>query len=407
MRSNRFIPLVLMIALGSCSELYDGYHPEVNEEYLVVEGKITDDPGPYYVKLFKAVPYSNDLEFYKYDPEPEKKAVVKLFSDKGEEITLNELRNNPGTYATEGGDIKGETGHAYWIRIETQKGDIYESVPSILMEAPDITNLSAVRAEKTYLDESLPGGSTFIIRHGMELSCDVTGHSSAKYIKINTRVIQQSTFYLDSIYYNTMNAFQPDKSVFLDEVEDTMFCVGIRMADPVPNIVGMGNTGSFSVAGAVPLGFSIVYGANMNFDTTVLYGLSEYHYMDGEPFFYDSLIVFKCHLDQNNRFLIDIQAYFMDDDVYEYYRNLKNQVTAQNKIFDPIPLQLTANMKCTSQPGKNVFGIFTVASEASRQFNVHYRGISIAPEVEKLNDYYPIDASYCTGDRPPFWQPYF
>src|SRR4030042_3619027 len=94
MYSHRLIILAIAIGLCSCKELYDEYHAEISEEYLVGEGMISDDPGPYYITISKAIPYSNDLELYNYNPEIERNAVVKIRSDKGEEVVLSELPDN-------------------------------------------------------------------------------------------------------------------------------------------------------------------------------------------------------------------------------------------------------------------------------------------------------------------------
>jgi len=113
MYRRSLIILALVISLFSCKELYD-YQAETSGDYIVVEGMITDDPGPYRVTLSKAIAFSNDLRLYNFSPEKETGAMVTIKSDKGEEAILFEEERKPGTYATRAGDLTGEVGHRYW-----------------------------------------------------------------------------------------------------------------------------------------------------------------------------------------------------------------------------------------------------------------------------------------------------
>ncbi|MBN2273557.1 MAG: DUF4249 family protein [Bacteroidales bacterium] len=398
---------VIPACLFSCRELYDDFQPELNAEYLVVEGMITDDPGPYYVKLYKAMAYRNDMQLYEYDPEPETQAVVRIRSDKGEDVVLYEL--TPGTYATLQEELSGEIGHSYWLYIETLNGDIYESLPSILMEKPDVPGLYATPAEKSIVNENLPGGPQFVTQEGLQITCDVFNNSNANYVKVELRTFSPSFYFADSAFTEVANPVLLESGYrpFFYHKRDSLYCWSLRPADIKPCIAGTGSSSASSLVTGIPLGFiamNIPYASN---DTIMHYMYDGYtiHDVDAE---FDSVIIQEVviRVFYSSYYITDIKAYAINDTIYEYYRNLKIQVTAGNKIFDPVPAELTGNIRCLSDPGKNIYGIFTVASIMKRQFFIRWSGTYDLPVVEKLDDYFPVESSGCVTELPGFWRRY-
>ncbi len=96
-------------------------------ETLVVEGMITNDPGPYTIYLSKTTSASDPQE------NPFINAEVKITDDHGYEETFSQ--NEPGVYITDSLGIQGIVGRKYKIIIETTEGDVYESEYSELKES--------------------------------------------------------------------------------------------------------------------------------------------------------------------------------------------------------------------------------------------------------------------------------
>lgn len=407
---RKIIILVLFTCLFSCRELYNDYQSELNEEYLVVEGMISDDPGPYYVSIVKALAYSNDMKLYEYRPEPETQAAVWIRSDKGEDVAMVEVDGQPGTYATRQEEITGQVGHSYWIRIETQQGEIYESYPSMLMEKPDVPNLYAAVAENIIVDESLPGGPRFVTQEGMQITCDVLNNSNANYVKIDLRTFSPRFYYADSTFSESIDpmwildsAYQPLRY----RKADTLYCWILRSADAEPHVVGTGNKSSGSLVMGIPLSFIRRNGPFSSTDT-IIHDVNERYTIQDIGIAVDSLTIQEIVIDifYSSYYIADVRAYAINDTIYEYYRNLKNQVTANNKIFDPIPANLDGNIRCLSNPGKNIYGIFTVASVMKKQFFIRLRGYEDITYVEELDDYFPVQTSGCVSEMPGFWRKY-
>src|SRR5579872_4215502 len=84
---------------------------------FVVDGMISDGPGPYTVRISNGLTILPDTTYNN----PVQKANIKLYDDEGNTEDFTET--DPGVYVT-GNVIQGKVGHAYYIVIETQEGKI-------------------------------------------------------------------------------------------------------------------------------------------------------------------------------------------------------------------------------------------------------------------------------------------
>ncbi len=119
MKIRHALALLLLLMQFSCVEKY---WPELGGKYdqaLVVDGMITDKPGPYTVKLS----LSSGVEFPK--PKPYTGCAVSIIAGDGTSELLTE--NEPGVYTSSSQGIRGEIGQKYRISIRTPDGQTYES----------------------------------------------------------------------------------------------------------------------------------------------------------------------------------------------------------------------------------------------------------------------------------------
>ncbi len=122
----------LLLSFESCVEPVT---PMLNvsdtESVLVVEGQITNEVGPFRVKLTKSIPV--DVNYYS---QPELDADVRIDDDKGNTFQL--LGDNSGLYETVDKNLIGVTGNTYSLSIRTADGMQYESTAELMQEVPDI-----------------------------------------------------------------------------------------------------------------------------------------------------------------------------------------------------------------------------------------------------------------------------
>ena len=139
MQVNRYkiiqltLAFTLLFVATSCVE---EYWPEIDSnsnQLLVVDGKITNFPGPYTVKLSLSSTLL-DTAFI-----PQTLAKVTILDDQGNQEVL--IENYPGIYQTSLGGIQGVIGRSYKINIVLNNGNTYESDYEKLLSPVEIEDV--------------------------------------------------------------------------------------------------------------------------------------------------------------------------------------------------------------------------------------------------------------------------
>ena len=135
----RFFSLTLLLLLLLAVSCVTEFQPDSISipAALIVEGLITNQPGPYFVKLTRTADYS-----YKSLNLLETGASVTISDDLGNKETLREASTG-GTYQTSATGIQGIVGRTYKVTIRTRNGEQYESDPEQLKGAPAIDRIYA------------------------------------------------------------------------------------------------------------------------------------------------------------------------------------------------------------------------------------------------------------------------
>lgn len=141
-REWSLIPMFLMH--GCISE----FVPEIKEEeeLLVVEGLITDQPGINTIKLSKSLPMGQ-----KSDARPMAGCIVTLTDNLGNVYPLNETA--AGTYVTDSATFTGRVGRFYTLQIATNEDNNSLTYESSLMEMKSVPPVDSVYYEKKVVEE--------------------------------------------------------------------------------------------------------------------------------------------------------------------------------------------------------------------------------------------------------------
>ncbi|MGV3641810.1 MAG: DUF4249 domain-containing protein, partial [Adhaeribacter sp.] len=139
---NRLL-LCLPFLASACIEPLD-LRPQPGDKLLVVDGLVTNEAGPYTVRLSRTAPYSAYSEPWNT---AERGAVVTITDDQGQVEKLSET--SPGIYQTSGQGLQGQVGRSYTLHISTKAGKTYQSQPQLLAPVSDIDSLyTEVRQQK-------------------------------------------------------------------------------------------------------------------------------------------------------------------------------------------------------------------------------------------------------------------
>ncbi len=144
LRKLSWLTWVLLIG---CVDPYD-YPFEEKTNYLVVEGRITTEPGPHAVTLTTTRNIKNEENAFKLR---EQNATVTISTSSGRVEKLAE-RDSSGIYYTSA-DFRGQVGETYRLNFVLENGLSYESDEVELLPMPPIDSISISYGSKKYISQ--------------------------------------------------------------------------------------------------------------------------------------------------------------------------------------------------------------------------------------------------------------
>ena len=124
------------ILFSSCIDRINIKVPDSYSSQLVVDGLVTDEQGPYTIKLSKATRVE---KFLLLNTEVVSNARITISDNAGTSEILTEME--PGTYQTKVSGIHGVVGRSYSVKIETKDGRIFESIPDTMSPVGELDDL--------------------------------------------------------------------------------------------------------------------------------------------------------------------------------------------------------------------------------------------------------------------------
>jgi hypothetical protein len=142
--SRSMLLFLLLFITGCVTE----FIPEIEEEQelLVVEGIITDQPGINRIKLSKSLPLGQ-----KSEARPVSGCIVEISDNLGNTYRLTE--EEAGTYVTDPENFKGKPGRFYTLQIATDAGFNNRNYRSFQMEMKPVPPIDSLYYEKKLIRE--------------------------------------------------------------------------------------------------------------------------------------------------------------------------------------------------------------------------------------------------------------
>lgn len=317
--------LLFCLSLQSC---IDEYLPNLDQynNYLVVDGVITNNPGPYEVKL--------SFSSHVYNPVilPYEGAVVKVLDNEDNEFYFQEVE--PGIYSSSPDEFQGIVGRKYKLIINHDEKEYQSS----WQELTDPLGIENVYTEL----EVHPTSSDFYTEYGYQFFVDSEeADTDSTYLmwRINGTYKYQADFLIWYIYDNHLLSDFPD--------HDSLFTC--YSSDNISGIYTL-DLSDFStpVAKHIPL----------NFVSTLQRKLSIRY----------SLLV--------NQFSLTYSA-------YNYFNQLSELNFDQGELFDKQPYQVQGNVSNVNEE-ETVLGYFLVAGSSSKRIFVD------RPPASDVKFYYDV-----------------
>ncbi len=319
--------VITMIALSACVSPIDFNAPPANYQ-IIIEGMISDDPGPYTVKVSRSMDLDTDTLVINYVQH----ATIKLFDDNGNVETLKEVES--GTYQT-AGLIQGQIGHSYYIQIQTLEGRIYESEPDRINPGGEVENIR-------YEFE----GRTVKTAYG-QLPADVFN------VYIDAHAVTGDNNYARWRYTGR-------HKLVTNPEERTVWSEGFRLKAPPPcsgYVVGPGTGGGNLVR--VGECTCCTCWISQNESAPVL---SDRQFASGNEF--RNIKVGEVPVDNNTfayRYMVQVDQFSLSKNAFEFFNLVRAQKEKASSIFQPPFGELKGNVKGVNND-QPVVGIFWATS---------------------------------------------
>jgi hypothetical protein len=364
MRFFNYIVLGLLF-FGACVDPADIDIPPFQYQ-IVVDGYITNEPGPYTVKMYRSRPLDEaDLDRLI----PERFAKVFIRDDQGNSELLTETE--PGVYVTSESGIQGVIGRSYYVEITTIDNKQYQSEPDLIKPVGEVT---AINYE--YVDANIEG--KLDEGDGFTIYADATGIPGVEDLvrlrmiatyQVKTfpekRTIRTEAGIIPAPFPCSGYINQDDRLV---KVNECSCCdCWVNVYDQVPSIT------------------------DEQFTTNDLFIGKEVGFVDAtRRTLYD-----KIH--------VEVQELSLTPDTYRFWKLVRAQKLGVSNIFQPPSGKLQGNIKAINST-EEVLGIFWAAGINKKSIFIDRTDVPYqVPPIDTL-------AAPClfftnsTNQKPSFWQ---
>lgn len=335
MRTRATILLMLIMMHGCVDPL--PYAVKGGENVLVVDGMMTDGPGPYTVRLFLAGDPLQDQRF----PTMVDRASVSIIDDEDREFDLPEVA--PGIYQSDPNHLRGEAGRTYWLKVLLRDGAEFHSSKETILPPGDINRIH-YRYESDVMnstDPALPQDA-------------VTFYVDAKSDQVNTKGLQR--WVSSGIYEIATFPWLRTKwdSALQKEVPDPLPCSGYISVNYTLQQVDTCACCTCWVYES-PRDVAIASGqftSNNEFRNIQVARLA----VDPWRFF--------------RKYRIEVEQLSVSEEVYEFWKRVRAQREGTGSLFQPNATKVKGNITSIGRPDLEVFGIFTATSVTRSSLSV-------------------------------------
>jgi hypothetical protein len=368
---NRIIILFisLTILLGSCYEPYN-VKVDSNQTVLVVNGMITNESTSYQILLNYAAPFNSGSTGI-----PADNAVVYVTDNIGIIYPFSNTGN--GIYLSNPSQFTGQPGNAYKLHIKTSDGYEYESGSQELF--PEAYQ-DKTYSEFDYKEVLNKSNGSYALSHGGDILVDIANHSDTlpRY-RFTSNLITQ-------YFYDYSQPYQ--KPVYY-------YCWQTDNANPDINLTG----GKYSINSA---------SINKHFvcfvdDNLIYYGLTYTAGYQGEGLPYIAIPTWNYKSCVVTKRILCLIQYTINEETYEYYRNMNLQLQSEGKLFDPIAAQIIGNIKCVTDPFIKVFGFFEASSLSRSAYKIDFRNLTDNQPSLTETSILPAEPNGCEIDNMPLF----
>ncbi|MCB2196737.1 MAG: DUF4249 domain-containing protein [Bacteroidetes bacterium] len=280
---------------------------------LVVDGLISNNPGPYTVEISFSTPVND------YQRIPYQDCIVSIIENESTYETLNEIE--PGVYVSSEDGIKGTIGNTYSLSIETPDGKTYLSAPQRIQPFVGIDSIHEkliYKNDDSYV-RGLPGYQFYVTSQIAEN--------------------KDSYFLWKMIETFEYTANRKLATMFNVDLETLTYYMGLNRCWKTQNVTYC------YAAKTTNLSIPQIRNQPLHFVGTDTKRLQE-------------------------RYSLLVEQYSIDEEAYQFWKNIEDQFSQENFLTVEQPIDIVGNIKNTNDQFEPVYGYFTVASVSSKRIFV-------------------------------------
>lgn len=316
-KSSKLILLVVILTMAICNSCVEEYWPELddnNDNLLVIEGKITNEAGPYTIQL------SNPSSIHDPILQPLSNASVLIIENEGIVELLTEV--SPGVYMSSENGIQGLVGREYKLRVETN-GKVYESEFEELLPSIGIESIT-YQEDIDYAQDDETDGEDDKKGFQYYVSTEIAPSSTNYYYwEIDETYEYHSPYKIESSYSGQAIVKKQNKFEFY-------YCWTTK---PINNVYTQSTINlSEAKINNLPLHF-------VSFDDEKL----------------------------KIRYSILVKQYSISKNAQIFYSGLEEQNSDQGSLYSKQPYQIRGNMRNLDDPDEIVLGYFLTGGVATKR----------------------------------------
>ena len=305
-----------ILLLHSCVTKYEPDIPLADKKQLVVEGLITDEIGPFKVRLTNTF----DVDKLETFGDPVNTAQVQISDDQGNLYPLYYTTN--GWYQTSDTLLQGVPGTTYDLNITTEDGTQFESTPVLMQNVPPIDSVYYQEVTKTGFKQD----GTAVNENWLNILLDTHDPTiQTKYWKWDFEETWEVSMLTDSVLFHPA----PDSGL-------PYFLINIKLADNVEKTCWVTHPSK-----------------------TILIETTKDNPNDEINRFVVNSIPPKnerLHI----KYSILIKQTALSPEMYRFWKKLKGSNEETGGIYEKVPEQIYANITCCNGKG-NVLGYFSAS----------------------------------------------
>ncbi len=325
---NKYLVLLIYLGISGCLDPFDPNVPESDQSFVVVDGIVTDQPGPYTVKISRSTSLNGDSDKVTG-------AQVSIEVQNGGTETLIETRD--GVYETS--TLQGEIGKSYRLNINTG-GQTYQSTWETIYPSPVIDSVYyQIRTiGTTDVDEDEDVVQFFVDSRGPD--------DGPRYFRYEMEEVWK------------IGVFWPSFSDYIgnDQV--------VRTTNPRHTCWKYWEPSGINIATTVGLKSNVLSKHKIAF-----VGKEEERF--------------------TRRYSILVKQFALEEKEYLFWKNLKESNEDLGSIFDKQPARVLGNLTNVTNPDENVLGYFSASGVQEER--VYVKAADVTPSLRRRPFCNPMD----------------